>query len=122
MGTNRSKTTPKMSEIELQLRIDPEGRTTYDPEVVQPKNGEESSEQLDYHSKTCLTLLNHEEERNKDVSLLDDLLLDCEITDCALLPRTFWVGATETKPRCILEQMAMEVFHHHVKSEKWDGL
>lgn len=109
-----------MSEIELQLRLDPEGRTTYDPQVIKSKDNEETSLKLDYNSKTCLTLLANEKDddtnkSNQAVTFLDDLLLDCEITDCALLPRTFWVGATETKPRCILEQMAMEVFHHHVR-------
>lgn len=107
-----------MSEIELQLRLDPEGRTAYDPEVIHSTNNDESSVLLDYTSKTCLTLLANEDSvtQSSNNDVLDDLLLDCEITDCALLPRTFWVGATDTKPRCILEQMAMEVFNHHVKS------
>jgi len=51
-------------------------------------------------------------------ALLDDLLFDCEITDCALLPRTFWMPCINTKPRCTLEKCALEVFNHHVKNLK----
>jgi len=31
--------------------------------------------------------------------ILDDLLFDCEISDCGLMPRTFWVPATGFRPR-----------------------
>ena len=104
--------------VELSLRLDQDGRTTHDPStVVEAPSSASSSYQrhpsVDYSSKTVLTKL-------ADVSgteasdLLDDLLFDAEIADCALLPRTFWMPAEGMKPRCRLEQMAMEVFHKHV--------
>jgi len=107
-----------MTEVELQLRLDPEGRT-----ISEEDGGpNEDKPNLDYSSKTVLTSVaddsntilfpNDGEKRTK---LLDELLFDCEITDCALLPRTFWMPATGMKPRCALEQCALEVFQHHVK-------
>lgn len=33
------------------------------------------------------------------------------------MPRTFWMPADGTKPRCALEQMALDVFHHHVPKD-----
>ena len=104
--------------MELSLRLDQDGRTTYDPSaiVAAPSSSSSSHHSVDYSSKTVLTKL-------ADVSvttashLLDDLLFDAEIADCALLPRTFWVPAEGMKPRCRMEQMAMEVFHKHVPAE-----
>jgi len=49
---------------------------------------------------------------------MNDLLFDCEIADSGLLPRTFWVPATATEPRCCLEKLALDVFHHHVPSNE----
>lgn len=47
---------------------------------------------------------------------IDDLLFDCQLSDCGLMPRTFWVSATGMRPRFTLEQLALDVFHHHVPS------
>ena len=49
------------------------------------------------------------------ITVWDDLLLDCEIADSGLLPRTFWVPAADPHfvPRCSLEQWAVDVFQHH---------
>jgi len=46
---------------------------------------------------------------------LDEVLYDCEIADCGLMPRTFWVPACEEtfQPRFNLEQMALDIFRHH---------
>ena len=101
-----------MTEVELQLRLDPEGRTIPSEDFCKSSSRSVGKEEvkMDYSSKTVLTSL--VEEACSD--LLDDLLFDCEITDCALLPRTFWINCDE-KPRCALEQMALEVFKHHVK-------
>lgn len=102
------------NEVELQLKLDTEGRT------VSSQGGE--IPKLDYSSKTVLTLLADESEQlllsddqQKRLSFIDDLLFDCEITDCALLPRTFWVNCQD-QPRCALEQCALEVFKHHVQN------
>jgi len=104
-----------MTEVELQLKLDPKGRTI-------SEQTSDSTQTLDYSSKTVLTSLaddsNHilfPEDEEKRTNFLDEMLLDCEITDCALLPRTFWMPAVGMEPRCVLEQCALEVFRHHVK-------
>ena len=64
-----------------------------------------------------------------DSPLYDELLLDCEIADSGLMPRTFWVPAEvpatannhtnadhSFQPRCTLEQMARDIFRHHTAS------
>lgn len=107
-----------MSEIELQLRFDPDGRTIASEEFyskIGESNNPNNDVKLDYKSKTLDTLINEE----TDSKLLDDILFDCEITDCALLPRTFWCSS-DSKPRCVLERMALEVFKHHVGDAVYD--
>ena len=108
-----------MSEIELQLRFDPDGRTIASEEFYS-KIGESNKPnnedvKLDYKSQTIDTLINEE----TDTKLLDDILFDCEITDCALLPRTFWCSS-DSQPRCVLERMALEVFKHHAGDAVYD--
>jgi hypothetical protein len=103
------------NEQELQLKLDAEGRT------ISPQGGE--IPKLDYSSKSVLTLLADDskhllfsDKEQKRLSFIDDLLLDSEITDCALLPRTFWVNCQD-QPRCAFEQCALEVFRHHVQND-----
>jgi|AntRauTorckE5430_2_1112549.scaffolds.fasta_scaffold09086_1 hypothetical protein len=106
-----------MTEVELQLRLDPEGRTIASEDFCKSASSLGGKEvKMDYSSKTVLTSLAETgtETGSIDSKLFDDLLYDCEIADCALLPRTFWMHC-DGKPRCILEQMALEVFKHHVK-------
>ena len=127
------------TELELNLRLDSNCRTTFDPDsefIVNNKksissspSSSLSSSSIDYSSKTVLTSLSDDStvkittktdtsiktSNNKTnnmnpttisqscsreeviisqedkMKLLDDLLFDCEITDCALLPRTFWM-------------------------------
>ena len=77
---------------------------------------EDTSPTLDYSSKTAMTNLSSFLS-TPTKSPLNDLLFDCEIADSGLLPRTFWISAAPSdtnKPRCYLEQMALEIFHHHV--------
>ncbi len=150
------------TEVELNLRLDKDCRTTFDPSSVQGVinnnaecASEASSSSIDYSSKTVLTSLADEAKIEIFLSssssppvpppsapatrtskattttpsvnsncgrkqkLLDDLLFDCEITDCALLPRTFWMPCTG-RPRCALEQCALEVFYHHVRQRSCD--
>jgi len=165
------------SSIELCLRLDEFGRTTYDPQqallaktassseltqtdpnnsssVVPANNNNDNSEQgcskrakidhdrrvhhatpaaatLDYSTKTTSTHLASPLDDNPSFEdAMNDLLFDCEITDCGLLPRTFWVPATasssssnngtrtttESHARCYLERLALDIFHHHVPS------
>ena len=140
------------STMELNLRLDGEGRTTYDPlallaaaefkttsdehdhqdeeesntkkaklEEKEHVNQTSSTTSLDYSSKTTMTnLASHDISSSSSLdnnNPMNDLLFDCEITDCGLLPRTFWVSATCMEPRCYLEQMALEIFNHHVPDD-----
>jgi len=101
------------SAVELSLRLDQDGRTTHDPTVVVAQSSTSSSHSfVDYSSKTVMTKLAEVSTKTSDI--LDDVLFDAEIADCALLPRTFWMPAEGIKARCRLEQMALEVFHQHV--------
>ena len=144
--------------MELNLRLDGDGRTTYDPalrtdagdnvssnrtasdtsescpkraklEQSSPPN-DRASVAVDYSSKTTLTNLASIDNIDTTTTTtsppsppspspsleksMNDLLFDCEITDCGLLPRTFWIPCEGTEPRCYLEKLALEVFHHHV--------
>eukprot|EP00986_Skeletonema_menzelii_P010773 scaffold5381_cov150-Skeletonema_menzelii.AAC.3 len=115
--------------IEFNLRLDADGRTTYDPAVPSPsqsnhdgepdaKKAKTSPPSLDYSTKTIMTNLAPLNGDATTAKQLDELLFDCEITDSGLLPRTFWVSANSDiqQPRCFLEKMALEVFHKHVPS------
>ncbi len=137
------------SEIELNLRLDSNCRTTTSFDNNNEQNNNQSSSiqssiEIDYSSKTVFTSLltttnipttttttasstssstssSTTLSENYNKTLLDDILYDCEITDCALLPRTFWIPCTNFKPRCILEQCALEIFYHHVRNRKEGG-
>jgi len=80
----------------------------------------DSGSLLDYIAKTTRVRFlrgaenDSESSTNIEQQLLDDLLLDCEISDCGLMPRTFWMPGYGFEPRCSLEQMALDVFRHHV--------
>lgn len=83
-------------EIEINFRLDEDGRTI---------SSTEAENKLRYEPGSGSVYFENE--------VLDDLLLDCEIADSGLMPRTFWIGINET-PTFSLEQMALDVFHHHV--------
>lgn len=111
-----------MEEIELSFRLDENGRTSRPQQEEQrgkDENGETApSASIDYRSKTLMTNLSPsfssssiDEDHQK---WIDDLLFDCQISDSGLMPRTFWVPARGMKARCQLEQMALDIFHHHV--------
>jgi hypothetical protein len=95
---------------EINFRLDQNGRTV----------GEEDLPELEYSTKAVSGLF--ELEHNGDLgvaidstnenSVVDDLLLDCEIADCSIMPRTFWIDHS-FKPRCNLEQMAHDILAHH---------
>jgi len=104
-------------EMELQLRLDSNGRTTTitnNDNITKSNSNNNNTNNntvtMDYTSKTVSTILTN----NTNVKFMDDLYLDCEVADCAILPRTFWVPAKGMKPRCTLEQCALEIFHHHI--------
>lgn len=102
-------------EIELNFRLDADGRTAPPvaakaaPTATPPPS---SSAGLNYRSQTVQTSIGGD---STDQGLLDELLLDCEIADSALMPRTYWMAA-DARPRFTLEQMALDVFRYHVPS------
>ena len=97
------------TEVELNLRLDPDCRTAFDPSTSTIQDIKTPTT-IDYSSKTVLTSLADESkvgltssqmsdgEKQKQ---LDDLLFDCEITDCALLPRTFWMPCVGMEVRLV---------------------
>ena len=106
-----------MEEIELNFRLDENGRTIRSATDNKPHEATPSdvSPLVDYESKAIMTNLAPPasgSDQHRD--WIDDLLFDCQISDSGLMPRTFWVPATGMKPRCHLEQMAHDIFHHHV--------
>lgn len=119
------------TEIELNFRLDENGRTAPTTTTAEQQGGAfvTSPPAVDYRSQTVQTTLvyaavaaNDDDDNNKDIiegneALLDEILLDCEIADSGLMPRTFWMPAHGKLPRCSLEQMAWQVFHHHVPAD-----
>jgi hypothetical protein len=98
-------------EIELNFRLDADGRTASTSETNndEKRKTDEDQKMVDYSSKAVMTNLD-----SLSTSTLDDILLDCEISDTGLMPRTFWVPVEGMEPRCSLEQFALDVFRHHV--------
>jgi hypothetical protein len=121
--------------MEVHLKLDGHGRTTWDTSVDQEVSidlaeksessisTEKSSSSIDYNSKTVMTssLVTPQDASPQELKewqdYMDKLLFDCEIADCALMPRTFWMPADGTEPRCAFEKMALDVFHHHVPKD-----
>jgi hypothetical protein len=125
-------TMAETEEIEVNFRLDADGRTSC------PDNGEddtpgEGSAQIDYSTKAVPTQFSIPSNFTKTPAfsvkddglttstMLDELLFDCEIADSGLMPRTFWIPASGFKPRFSLEQMALDVFKHHVKDVPYDA-
>lgn len=95
-------------EIELNFRLDAEGRTA---NTSEPDGEKENNVRLDYSFQSTTTNLSNL--NLTDQEFHDDLLFDCEISDSGLMPRTFWVPC-DMKPRCTLEKFALDVFNKHV--------
>ena len=93
-------------ELELCISLNAYGRTNFSNPDACP-NGS-----LDYSTNAI---------QFSNLSHLDDILMDCEVADCALLPRTFWVPSNGA-PRCSLEKMALDIFHHHTAAAAAAGL
>ena len=137
---------PQQEELELNFRLDGEGRTAaptvpeaassgiattvqktvaidYTSRTIQTSFGfdspvKEGSEEKGVLPNTDETSVDPPEDSTQTFSAetsLDELLLDCEIADSGLMPRTFWVAAEGQEPRCSLEQMAIDVFRYHTK-------
>ena len=120
-------------EIEINFRFDENGRTA-NTKANGGENEKKNSNSIDYSFKAEMTDLKEWFEspskpsnpssstnHDGDNTILDEILLDCEISDNMIMPRTYWMPADgTTKPRCALEQFALDVFHHHVPSEGFD--
>ena len=104
-------------EIELNFRLDGDGRTAL-PEGEH--KGLVRAKALHYETQTVRTSFTLSSDNSDDglstsnEELMDELLMDCEIADSGLMPRTFWIPSNGT-PRFGLEQMALDVFEHHVQ-------
>jgi hypothetical protein len=130
-------------ELEVSFRLDEEGRTVPSSPDFQPTGGRGGAA-LDYTARTERTALRWVDAGAGDsgttedwaASVLGELLLDAEISDCGLMPRTFWVPAPADGdkkdtdggsgggggdgdgfvPRFSLEQLALDVFNFHTAS------
>lgn len=129
----------EQEEIEVNFRLDGEGRTapTTAGTTTETSDDDPSHHRgpppaaVDYRSQTVQTSIcycNDDDDDDKsrilidsqteEQAVLDELLLDCEMADSALMPRTFWMPAHgRRQPACTLEQFALDVFHHHVRKK-----
>lgn len=115
-GQQKSTMEQEQEEIEINFKLNAEGRTIQATPSKQEGFGVKE-EALFYESHSIQAELWCDKERiDHTHSLVDELLYDCEISDCGLMPRTFWISANATA-RCSLEQMAKDVFQHHVSSD-----
>jgi len=94
-------------EIEINFRFDENGRTA---NTKNNAGAEDNNIGIDYGFKTQMTNLIELSESE----LMDEILLDCEISDNLIMPRTYWMPADGTKARFSLEQFALDIFHRHV--------
>lgn len=103
--------------FEVDLQFDSKGRTALNDVVPE----------ADYSTKVCRAELercsiptdDNETADSIDPDLFKELLVDCEIADSGLMPRTFWLSANDN-PRCTLEQLAHDIFAHHTASLSFD--
>eukprot|EP00977_Amphora_coffeiformis_P005654 scaffold1189_cov194-Amphora_coffeaeformis.AAC.11 len=118
--------TAQQEEIELNFRLDEEGRTA----PTKTRTSTEAASKnppptLDYRSQTVQTTFCYCNDDGGDKpldteaeqALLDELLLDCEMADSGLMPRTFWMPAHGKDAQCTLEQFALDIFRHHVPQD-----
>ncbi len=105
-------------EIEINFRFDENGRTA-NTKVAEGTNNNNSNG-INYDFKAEMTDLKDwcesPDSSTSKKSMMDEILLDCEISDNMIMPRTYWMPADGT-PRCALEQFALDVFEHHVPED-----
>jgi hypothetical protein len=114
-------------EIEVNFRLDNDGRTALLSSISDTDTSSVCRGNVDYSTKSIWTQFVEPSTRTDsgdgaaNKSLYDELLLDCEICDSALMPRTFWVPAPGSNddftPRCTLEQMARDIFEYHTRAQ-----
>ena len=122
--------TEEQEEIEVNFRLDEEGRTA--PTKVTTTTTTEAAidppPTLEYRSRTVQTTFCYGDDDGNDTTtksldadeeqdLLDELLLDCEMADSGLMPRTFWMPAHGKGAECTLEQLALDIFRYHVPQD-----
>ena len=115
-------------QIEINFRLDGDGRTIPTTDVQQSENPEPPTSIDQYESHSIMMELSTVNGNADEVvaildqkhPLVDELLFDCEISDSGLMPRTFWVPSEGFEPRCSLERMALDVFRHHTKKGTYD--
>jgi hypothetical protein len=116
----------RIMEIEINFRFDENGRTGNTKRTEAKDDDEDDSSVdkknvMDYDYKVQMTNIQesiNDESSPTKKSWLDDILLDCEVSDYVLMPQTYWMPADgDTKARCALEQFALDIFHHHVPED-----
>ena len=110
----------EQEEIELNFRLDEEGRTA--PTKTTTTEDDDPVPTLDYRSQTvqttfCYRNVYDNSDKPLDAEAEQVLLLDCEMADSGLMPRTFWMPARGKEAGCSLEQFALDVFRHHVPED-----
>ncbi|VEU43204.1 unnamed protein product [Pseudo-nitzschia multistriata] len=103
-------------EIEINFRFDDNGRTANTKGDTGADGDNRNVNEIDYDFRAQMTNLGG----LSDSEAMDDILLDCEISDNMIMPRTYWMPADGTKARCTLEQLALDVFHKHVPAKGFD--
>ena len=73
-----------MTDFELELNLDTNGRTAFDPAKITSRKktasyGENESNDLDYTSKVTFTTLTSFENQETNETCVDELLFDCEV-------------------------------------------
>ena len=76
--------------MEIQLRLDGNGRTTYDPASIINENPSKEPKNFDvnYDTKSIKTNF-YEHDNNDKSSMLDDILLDCEVNHYNIFLKIF---------------------------------
>jgi len=100
--------------MELTLNIDESGRTAPPPSDLPIEN---PPLVLDYTTKTTDLIFDHSSNNNNASDIHNMLIQNCKETTGEDLPLTFWLAANDD-PRCLLEQLAKDIFMYHVKSIK----
>ncbi len=94
--------------MELTLNLDEHGRTTTVPSSGNSSTSKHDQLKLNYTTQSVMF-------ENFNEQFCDNLIQDCKVTTSSKLPLTFWLSYQD-KPRCLLEQLAIDIFMHHVKS------
>ena len=117
--------------IEINFQLDAEGRTSIQrisTGANPPTAAADGRDDVvpDYSTRIYATQFTSDDDKSAKVidpstsQLYRELLMDCDIADSGLMPRTFWVPSTLQHPRCTLEHMAKDIFDFYVRNNGVD--